>query len=425
MPPSRSERAAEWRQHWTLVLTCFVGLSLTSVVINSVGLAIEPLEREFGWSRTQVTAGTSLATMLAIPFSPFVGASIDRWGVRRIGLPGTVVASLSIAGISLANGSTTQWLALWIVYGLAALSIKATIWTAAVTGAFQAGRSLAISVILCGTAFAAISVPPLMQILTDNFGWREGYIAIAAIWGVPAFLLSWFFLFDGHDHKARDVEGESHAAPADLPGLSVPEAARSVTLWRIGLATLIMLILSACLVVHKVPMLTEFGVSRANAALLVSLTGVAGVIGKLVTGWMMERWDAGLVGAGTNVLAAIAMLLLLEPLRSPVTIVIAMMAVGYAGGTKLQLCVYLAGIYAGMRNYGKIFGVMASVVAVAGGFGPVVGGAFFDVFGGYNEMILTAIPASLVSALLIARLGEYPEWSKQLEAGNRPAAAVA
>ena len=422
-----NERAAEWRAHWPLVLTAFVGLSLTSVAINSTGLVIAPLEKEFGWTRTQVTAGISLAVTLAIPLSPFVGALIDRWGVRKLALPGTVLASLGIAGIALADGSSAQWLVLWAYYGLASLLIKATIWTAAVTGAFQVARSLAISVILCGTAFAAITVPPLMQWLTDNIGWREGYLAIAVLWGVPALVLSYFFLFDVHDAKGRaQIKDRPAVSVADLPGLSVAEAVRSFTLWRIGLATLIMLILSSCLVVHKVPMLTEFGVSRANAALLVSLTGLAGVVGKLVTGWMMERWDAGLVGSATNVLAAFAMVLLLEPLRSPVTIVLAVMAVGYAGGTKLQLCVYLTGIYAGMRNYGKIFGVMASVVGAAGGLGPVVGGAFYDGFGSYDALIMAAIPASLISALLILRLGEYPEWSKQLEAsGKRRAVAVA
>ncbi len=426
MSPTQIERAAEWRANWPLVLTAFVGLSLTSVVIYSTGLVIAPIEQEFGWSRTQVTAGTSLATMLAIPLSPFVGALIDRLGVRKLALPGTVIASISIAAIAFANGSPVQWLALWIFYGLAALMIKPTIWTIAVTGAFTAGRSLAISVILCGTAFAGIAVPPLMQWVTDSYGWREGVITIAVLWGVPALLLSYFFLFDAHDAKPLRAADSSPEARAALPGLSVAEAVRSLTLWRIGIATLIMLLLASCLLVHQVPMLTDFGITRHDAAWLASLVGVAGVIGKLITGWMMERWDAGLVGSATNFATALAMVLLLEPFRSPATIVCSIMVVGYAGGTKLQLCVYLTGIYAGMRNYGKIFGVMASIVAASGGIGPVIGGAFYDAFGGYNEVIMTAIPASLVSALMILRLGPYPEWSKALEArGKRPAAAPA
>jgi MFS family permease len=78
-----------------------------------------------------------------------------------------------------------------------------------------------------------------------------------------------------------------------------------------------------------------------------------------------------------------------------------------------------------MRNYGKIFGVMASVVAAAGGLGPILGGAIYDAFGSYDAFVMAAIPASVVSALLILRLGEYPEWSKALEASGKKALAPA
>lgn len=427
MTPTPNQRAAEWRAHWPLVLTAFFGMSMTSVAIHSTGLVMAPLAGEFSWSRTQITAGVTLASVLSIPLSPFLGALIDRFGVRRLAVPGTILTTFGIAGIALANGSPVQWLLLWACLGLAMLLIKTTIWTAAITNTFYAGRSMAISVVLCGTAFTAIAVPPLMQFLTDNFGWRQGYATLALLWGVPTALLTYFCLFDARDREMRESvkDGGKIAASTDLPGLTVKEAVRSLTLWRIGIATLIMLLLGSSLVVHKVPMLTEFGMERATAAWLASLTGVAAVFGKLVTGWMMERWDAGLVGSSTNLATALALIMLLEPFRMPTTIVLGMMVVGYAGGTKLQLCVYLTGVYAGLRNYGMIFGVMASVVAVAGGLGPFVGGAIYDLLGSYQGLIITAIPASVASALLILRLGEYPEWSKALKAsGRKPAVAV-
>jgi predicted MFS family arabinose efflux permease len=421
-----ADRAAEWRAHWPLVLTCFFGMSMTSVGIHSIGLVIAPISAEFGWSRTQITLGITLAALMAIPLSPVFGALIDKFGVRRLAVPGTALASLATGAIALANGATAQWVLIWICYGLALLMVKTTIWTKAVTSAFEAGRSMAIGVVLCGTAFTAIAVPPLMQFVTDNYGWREGYFALALAFGVPTVLLTWFFLFDAHDRKGGSAHDEEHLASGtdDLPGLSVGEAARSLTLWRVGLATMIMLLLSSALVVHKVPLLNEFGISRANAALLVSLTGIASVTGKLVTGWMMERWDAGLVGSATNFATGLALILLLEPFRTPTTIVIAIMVAGYANGTKLQLCVFLTGIYAGVRNYGKIFGVMASVIAVAGGLGPVVGGAIYDAFGSYDMLVMITIPGSFVAALLMLRLGEYPEWSQALRPGGGKSAPL-
>ena len=402
-------------------------MSMTSVGIHSIGLVIEPISKEFGWSRTQITAGITLAALMAIPLSPFFGALIDKYGVRKLAVPGTVLASLATGGLALANGATMQWVVLWAFYGLALLMVKTTIWTKAVTSAFEAGRSMAIGVVLCGTAFTAITVPPLMQFVTDSCGWREGYFALAMAFGVPASLLTWFFLFDAHDRKDGDGGQGEHltSGTAELPGLSIGEAARSFTLWRVGLATMIMLLLSSALVVHKVPLLNEFGISRATAAWLVSLTGIASVLGKLITGWMMERWDAGLVGSMTNLATGLALILLLEPFRTPTTIVIAIMIAGYANGTKLQLCVFLTGIYAGVRNYGKIFGVMASVIAVAGGLGPVAGGALYDAFGSYDMLVMITIPGSFIAALLMLRLGEYPEWSRALRPGASKATPLA
>jgi len=398
-----------------------MGLSLSSVAIYSTGIIIEPVSREFGWTRTEITAGFTASILLTVPLSPLVGGLIDRWGVRRIALPGIIISGVALAAISLADGSSAQWLGLWLVYALAALMIKGTIWTASVTGAFAAARSMAISVILCGTAFAAVVVPPLMQVLTDNIGWREAYVITAAVWTVPTFILSMLYLREvkrspARDDKQMNANGDSRD---DLAGLSVQEAIRSIALWRIGISTLLMLVLSSGLLVHKVPLLTDAGVSRTSAALLASLGGVAGVVGKIVTGWMMERYDAGWVAAFTNGITALAMVLLLEPFQSPTTIVLAMLFVGYAGGTKLQICVYLTGIYAGMRNYGKIFGVMSSIIAAAGGLGPLIAGVAYDVFGGYGAFVAASIPISLLCAALLVGLGPFPEWSKHLQTGSR------
>jgi predicted MFS family arabinose efflux permease len=421
MKPSLT-RAEEWRTHWPLVLTAFLGISVPSVAMISSGLFIEPLDREFGWSRTEISAGVALASLMTIPLSPLMGALIDRWGGRRIALPGLLLTSLAIAGLSLANGSFSQWMALWFVYGLAALLIKSTLWTAAISGTFTAGRSLALSLTLSGSAMVAITIPPLTEWLIGQFGWRTAYVALAVIFGLPALLASYFFLYDARDRQRIALRtNTSETAPINpvLEGLSIAEASRSLPLYRIATATLITLLLSSAFMVHQFPILTESGVSRQNAAMLASLAGAASIIGKLLTGWLMERFDAGLIGCVTNSVMAIALLFLLEPFRTPFTIVLAMFIIGYSNGTKLQICAYLTSIYAGMLNYGKIFGVMASIIAVAAGIGPLLGGVIYDVTGGYNLLILSGIPISLVAGVLLLRLGRYPHWSRELEVRKR------
>jgi predicted MFS family arabinose efflux permease len=337
-------------------------------------------------------------------------------------LPGLVLTALSIAGLGLASGSFSQWMTLWFIYGLAALLIKSTLWTAAISGTFTAGRSLALSLTLSGSAMVAITVPPLTEWLIGSFGWRTAYVALALIFGLPALLMSYFFLYDARDRQRIAMmtnTSETGSSAPVLEGLSISEASRSLPLYRIATATLITLLLSGALMVHQFPLLTESGVSRQDAALLASLAGVASIVGKLMTGWLMERFDAGLIGCVTNSAMAIGMLFLLEPFNSPATIVLAMLIIGYSNGTKLQICAYLTSIYAGMLNYGKIFGVMASVIAVAAGVGPLVGGVIYDVTGGYNLLIIFGIPISLIAGLLLLRLGPFPHWSKSLEVGKR------
>jgi predicted MFS family arabinose efflux permease len=414
MSEVQPSRSAEWRAHWPIVLLAFVGFSFPSMVINTVGLVIQPVSQEFGWSRAQFTVGVSIASALAVPLSPITGAVLDRWGVRRIALPGALITGLAIAAISLADGSLWRWIALWACYGLATQMVTSTIWTAAVTRNFTAARSMALGVALCGTSFAAAVTPPLTQWLADDYGWRTAYLVLGATWGVATFILCVLFLFDDPATRAPKP-GDSPAEPAERPpGLSVAEAARSLPLLRIALATLITLTLGSALLVHKVPILTEAGVTRENAALLTSLSGLAAITGKIVTGWLMERFDAGWIGGLTNAITAIALLFLLEPFRTPTLIVVSMLFVGYAGGTKLQICAYLTGVYAGMRNFGKVFGAMTSMIALAASLGPLIGGVAYDLSGDYAVLIWIAIPASLVSGLLLIRLGAYPEWSRNL-----------
>ncbi|HKT75584.1 MAG TPA: MFS transporter [Sphingobium sp.] len=411
MSAGTADRLQEWRAHWTLVLASFVGVSFPTAAYYSLGLFIEPMTREFGWSRTQISVGPSVAGLVIIPLAPLVGAMVDRWGARLIVLPGAVLTALAIAGFGLANGSYAQWVLLWSLFALASVLLKTTVWTTAISGSFDAGRSLALAVVLSGTALATSLAPPLARWLTDSFGWRSAWMLLGCGWGVPVLILCALFIRDARDRQRRAGRSSrpESAAPV-LPGLTLGEAARSLPILRIGLATLITLLLSSALVVHKVPLLEDAGVSRATAGYLASLSGIAGILGSLTTGWLMERFNAGWIAGLTNGITAVALIFLLAPFRTPTLIVVAMVVVGYAGGTKLQICAYLTSLYAGLRHYGKIFGVMGSIIAVTGAIGPLIGGLAYDYAGSYDALIIAGIPASLISALLIIGLGPYPDW---------------
>lgn len=411
--------AQEWRAHWPMVLAAFIGISLPIVPFFALGLFIDPLVKEFGWSRTLIGAGTSIAAAVVVPASPLIGALIDRWGVRWPSIIGLTLTAISIACLSLSNGSPVQWLALWSCFAISSAFLKSTVWTTAINRAFHAGRSLALAVMLAGVTLANTAAPPLARWLTDTYGWREAFFWLGTGWGLPAIILAVLFMRDiGGNASASGSVGAAKAARPVLPGLSIPEALRCLALWRIGLATLLTLLFSTTLVIHKVPLLMEVGVTRESAAWLTGLSGLAGLAGLLVTGWLMDRFDAGWVGGLTNGAMALSLLVLLEPFRSPTLIVISMLVAGYAGGTKLQISAFLTARYAGLRNYGKIYGIIGSFVAATGAVGPIFGGLMYDATGSYTLLILSAIPASAMAGLLLIRLGPYPDWARQAGSGS-------
>lgn len=410
----------EWQQNWTLVLACFAGFSFLTLMTGSLSMFMQPLSEEFGWSRTLISAGFSISTLMTAVLSPFVGLVVDRYGSRRMAVPGLVVTALVIAAFSLMSGSVTQWILLWLLYAAISISVKTTVWTAAVAGVFKSSQGLALGVTLCGSAAAQAVLPPLVNWLIDEFGWRAAYVWLAVGWGGITLLLCVFFLFDAHDRRAAqlarsdkpDEKGRLESARPDFNGLTIPEAWRDPALWRIAFSTLVIMALTIGLTIHQIPILTEAGVSRTHAALLASLAGVAGVIGKLATGLLLDKYRPNWVGGLTLAATALAFGLLIDGVASPPLIIFAMLVNGYTQGTKLQINGYLTARYAGMRNFGSIYGFMNSLVAFGSGAGPVLAGLAYDSAGNYGLFLIVGTLGSLLCGILLLTLPDYPEWEE-------------
>jgi len=408
--------AQEWKSGWTLVLASAMGFSFFSVMLSGTGLFMGPLADEFGWSRTLLSTGPSIATVMTAVLSPFFGMLIDRYGSRRMAIPGIMLTMMASAAFGLANGSQLQWLALWTVFGLVAVSIKSTVWTAAVLGVFDKSRGLALGLTLAGTAVAQVVVPPLGNYLITEFGWRWAYVGLSVGWGSVTLILCLLFFYDARDKTAQAAAqaGETAvtASSVELAGLTISQARRNSALWRIGISNFIVMLLTMGLMMHLIPILTDAGVSRDTAVWLTSLSGIAGIVGKLVTGWLLDRYRPNWTGGLTLGAACITFAVLMWGLDSPTLIVIALIVNGYAAGTKTQITGFLTQGYAGMRNFGAIYGVMAAMMALAAGVGPMIAGAVYDTTGGYEPFLLVGAIGCALGGALIFSLPPYPKWEQ-------------
>jgi predicted MFS family arabinose efflux permease len=401
--------AAEWQAYWPTVLSGMIGMSFYAMLTYHFGLFIEPLEKEFHWPRASISVGLGIYTGTAVLFGPFVGALIDRIGSRWIGIFGLATTALSFAALSLANGSLTQWYLLWGAIAATALFVKSTLWGAATSSLFTTSRSLALSIVLAGSAIAQFASPLLGTALITNLGWRAAYRWIGLGWGGIALLLVLFMFFDARDHGKRS----GNAAPdtSTLGGLTVAEALRSPQILRIALANLLMSSLGAGVAAHMMPILSSNGIGRAEAAGIASLAGISGIAGKLLTGWLLDKYQGNLIPFVSFALQAVGYALLLNTFRTTTSLALGVLVLGYTAGAGLQVTTYLTTRYAGLRNFGKIYATIASMMMLGTTIGPWIAGSVYDHTHSYDVLLTVAVPIMLVGALMFVGLGAYPSFA--------------
>jgi predicted MFS family arabinose efflux permease len=238
---------------------------------------------------------------------------------------------------------------------------------------------------------------------------------MAVGWGSVTFILALLFFVDRFSQARRRAQKEVRNPATisfDLPGLTVRQAIRSWTLWRVALSNLIVMVLTIGLSIHLFPILTESGLAHATAAWLLSLGGIAAIVGKLISGVLLDRYRPNWVGAITLGIASIAFILLMEGVRSYALIVIALVINGYAAGTQTQMVSYMTANFGGMKNFGVIYGTMSALLAIATGFGPLTAAWIYDTSGSYEPFLAMGAVGCFLGGLLILSLPRYPTWEK-------------
>ncbi len=404
----------EWRSFWYLPLAAALGYSCSVIHIYSLGPFIEPLQQAFGWSRAQVTAGLSVASITSAIFCIPIGALVDRIGPRRVALAGVLLITAAFASFSTATGETANWLLLWGIIALAGLGVQAPIWTSAVATRFSTTRGLAFAITLCGASLSATVFPVLATRLIEVYGWRTAFTAMAGIWAALVFPVLLLFFRGAHDRSADQIErdtGAQSTAPQPLKpltGVTFAEGLRSSTFYKLLLAGGLFSFATIAALVHFVPILKGAGATPLAAAGTASLIGLFSIIGRLGTGVLLDKFSGHRVGAAVFMLPIIMASLLLLDGSNPVSQAIAAAALGFTVGSEVDVIAFLASKHFGLRSFGALYGGLVMALTLGTAFGPLTAGAVFDHYGNYAPFLVGTIALMLVSATALLSLGHPP-----------------
>lgn len=398
----------EWRQHWSMLMPCTLGIMLCSVPNYSLGVMIRPLEEEYGWTRAEISSGPFIIALIALIGAPLVGLAMDKFGARRIALPGVLLFCATLALCSTATSSIWSWWLLWIAVGVAAMTVIPSIWTFAINSFFDKNRGKALAIALSGTGIGAFSMPPVTNFLIDAYGWRGAYIALGLILAAICFPLTLFFFRSAADvlRKANAASGARNKAAA-LSGMTAREGFTSSRFYLLAAATVIFSTAICGLTANQTPILIAQGLTPGKAAAIAGLMGIGSIIGRLAGGILLDRWDAKKVAALSVLTPCINVGLLLAFPTSVEAAMAATFILGLAIGTELDAVAYLAARHFGLRALGLIYGTINGLMLFANGLAPMLANHVYDVTRSYHPYMWAVIPAFFLTAVLFLLMGSY------------------
>jgi MFS family permease len=383
---------------WRVAAASGLAVSLAMVAFYTFAVFLKPLSEEFSWSRQAVSTAYGIMAATAAVTAPLLGYLFDHLGVRRVIVPGLVVAGTALSSLALLTPRLGHLYAVFAVLGVTAAGTSVVAYARVVSGWFERRRGAALAVVLGVGALGGVVHPPLAEALIRLAGWRGAWMFFGALLlavGLPVVL-----------RFVRERVSALPGASDPASGWSVRDALRSRAFWILVVVTFGSTLAAHGALVHLSALLTDHGVPASQAALVVSALGAANLAGRLFTGWLLDRFHAARIAFLLLALAALGALVL-SGARSFGRGLLGAVCIGFGIGGELDVTPYLLGRYFGLRSLSTLYGLTFSAVGVAGMMGPVLLARAFDATGSYETTLVRLAVGVLAVATLLLALPAY------------------
>ncbi|WP_296261244.1 MULTISPECIES: MFS transporter [unclassified Pseudomonas] len=402
----------EFPRGWRIVLLGLAGVltSMSAALLYGFGTLVIPLQDAFGWSRGELqTSITFLFAGVAIG-SQLLGGLYARYGLRRVALVSLVLQVLCYASLTLLSGSI-YWLYLaFFLMPLLAVGTIAITWTQLVSLWFERNRGVALAIILSGSGLAAMVMPPLLAWSIAHGGWRWAFLLLAAM---PLLLtlpmaVAWLKF-----PAQRLTAAESSTTEPVVEGVRFATAVRTRVFWGCNLALILSVSLIVGMVTTIVPYLQDKGVPSLTASQIFSSFGISIIVGRLLVGYLLDRFPPHLIAAASLCVPALGCLLFMFSGPQAIgVLVLATVCIGFSAGAEFDIAAFLIARYFGLRDYARIFGLHLGLVTIISGLAPAMFGHLFTLFGNYNPVLLYCLGCAVVAPLVMLTLGSAPLYRK-------------
>ena len=393
---------------WVIVavtfLTQFVAVGST---FYSFGVLQKPFAEDLGGSRMAVGAAMPLMMIVVGLAGPFIGRAIHRGSIRAVMLLGVGALSAGFLALSRVEELWQFYLVFGLVISLGMALVGGIANTALVATWFVWRRGTALGISQIGTTISGMVTAYAASWLVAELGWR----GTAVVYGVAplALLLPvvWFLVVARPEDRQLRPDGGAHRhgehEPPSPTAWTFGRVLRERTIWLIALVVGLSFAGTTAVILQIYPHVTDLGYSASQAAAVLSVMAGTGALGKILFGWLADRYDrrgcmwgailfqvlglVGIINAGTHV----------SLLGSG-----ALFGLGFGG--VLPLWGVLLGAAYGRAEFGRILGLMSPMMIPFETLGIPFAGWVFDRTGSYNGAFLTFLGLYAIAAVALVFL---------------------
>ena len=389
---------------WRVVLAACLGVmaGFGSLFVYTFSVFVKPLAIEFGWSREAISGGFAIAAVTLGMVSPLLGWWTDRFGPRRIILPCMTIYVCGVLSLSLLRSGLWQFYATCFILGLVGNGAAHLAYSRSISTWFDRRLGTALAFVMVGAGLGAMILPVIAQLVISHSNWRAAYATLGALAFLLGLPLSWRYI------RERGATRRHQSAPAVHSGKTWQQGLRSYIFWII---TAILFVSSTSMngaITHLSALLTDRGILARDAALCASILGGSSVLGRIVVGWLLDRFFGPRVAFAINVITALGIFLLGRANNFGLGCLAAAL-IGIGAGGEAAITPYLLTRYFGLRAFSTLYGLTWTFYAAAGAIGPVILGRAFDMTGSYASLLmLLAVALGLAAAanLLLPRYSD-------------------
>jgi MFS family permease len=400
-------RTSEFRgRGWQIVLASLlgIGLGLSPMPWYTMGVFAPALSKEFGWRIDQIMFGLTITTLMVLWAGPLVGLLAKRWGARPVALCSVILFSLSFMALGLNQGSLTQFYLTFAAVAILGAGTLPITWTRAVNGWFDRQRGLALGLSLMGTGIFGFFSKGLTAALIAHFGWRGAYVGLGML---PLLIAApaAYFLF--HEETPASDDGTPRPQPG---GMSVGATLADWRFWLMGAGFFLISLALGGIGPNLEKILTAGGMGLSTVLRLTALVGLSALAGRVIGGFMVDRYWAPVVAFFILAMPALSCWLLAHAVLTPAIAAGSILLIGFALGVEYDLMAFLLARYFGLRNYTVSYGILYVFFSCGAGFGPLLYARAYVAQGSYAPALRVTAVALIAVAASFLLLGRYREF---------------